>query len=104
MFFQTGFRRGFAGNKFRFNRRAFATHMPNTQKQMLANYMKSQTMLPQTTSQLIWSINNHLMLENMVNSSLDELEENSLVIETEDLEDLSTTLPVISGSIVVRVT
>ena len=45
---------------------------------------------PSTTAQLVMmSVNNHLMLENLLQTSLDELEENSLTLDSEESDDLT---------------
>ena len=38
---------------------------------------------------LMMSINNHLMLQNIINANLDELDENTLIAENEDLDELT---------------
>ncbi|CAI2381379.1 unnamed protein product [Moneuplotes crassus] len=89
-FFHSGFRKSFKGTSFRFNNFRYSTHLPTMQKQMISNFMKAQAALPATTGQLMMmSINNRLMLENIIKSNLDELEDNVLLAENEDLEEVT---------------
>eukprot|EP00343_Euplotes_focardii_P004976 CAMPEP_0205814616 /NCGR_PEP_ID=MMETSP0205-20121125/19885_1 /ASSEMBLY_ACC=CAM_ASM_000278 /TAXON_ID=36767 /ORGANISM="Euplotes focardii, Strain TN1" /LENGTH=62 /DNA_ID=CAMNT_0053099103 /DNA_START=80 /DNA_END=268 /DNA_ORIENTATION=+ len=62
----------------------------------MANYLKSQLSMP-LMSMSILSVNNSLLLENLINSNLDELDESSLVAENEDVEDLTSILDINSA-------
>eukprot|EP00344_Euplotes_crassus_P001040 CAMPEP_0197008474 /NCGR_PEP_ID=MMETSP1380-20130617/45403_1 /TAXON_ID=5936 /ORGANISM="Euplotes crassus, Strain CT5" /LENGTH=76 /DNA_ID=CAMNT_0042429081 /DNA_START=72 /DNA_END=302 /DNA_ORIENTATION=- len=71
-------------------------HMPNAQKQLISNYLKSQVSLPLSTGNMMSIIlNNNLVLQNMVNSSLDELEESTMASTSEDLDELSKNIDVL---------
>ncbi|CAI2380755.1 unnamed protein product [Moneuplotes crassus] len=95
-FFYRGFNSSFGKRAFRFNR-CFATmHIPNAQKQLISNYLKSQVSLPLSTGNMMSIIlNNNLVLQNMVNSSLDELEESTMASTSEDLDELSKNIDVL---------
>ena len=53
------------------------------------NYLKYRSMVPVPTNGLMMWLNNSLLLQNIINASLDDLDESVLVAESEDVEDLT---------------